>query len=70
MKTRDKYLEDLLSLIQKYEADITCADHWQGYAECGRDLRITVEFKDYNVGDIEFGEYIDIPAIKKRMATA
>ena len=70
MNIRDKFLEDLIVLLEKYKADITCADHWQGYAECGQDLRITIDFDDYKVGDIEFKDYIDISTIKKRMSTA
>ena len=67
MHIRDKFLEDLLALLDKYKAEITCADHFQGYPECGQDLRITIEFDDWNVKDIEFRDFIDIITIKKRM---
>lgn len=37
------FLSDLKALLKKYNAEITCADHYQGYPECGEDVRMTVE---------------------------
>ena len=47
MKTKDQvkaeFLSDLNDLLLKYSAEITAEDHWQGYPECGEDIRITVD---------------------------
>lgn len=46
MKTESQvskeFIEDLKSLLKKYNAEIGAEDHWMGYAECGRDIRMTV----------------------------
>ena len=59
MKDRDEFLCRLKSLLEEFDAEITAEDHWQGYAECGQDIRITVEFDDYRVEDIDLGKQID-----------
>lgn len=33
---------ELLALLRKYDAELEAKDHWQGYAECGSDVRMTV----------------------------
>jgi len=53
------FIKELHDLLKKYDAEITTADHWTGYAECGQDVRITVEFNDYKIPDIDLGSYID-----------
>lgn len=64
MGKRSKFLKDLLSLLEKYGVEFECNDHWQGYPECGQDVRITVEFGDYSTPEIDFGRYIDTDKIK------
>jgi len=46
-------------------AEFECADHWQGYPECGEDVRITVNFDDHTIPEIDFGKYIDPNKIKQ-----
>lgn len=33
---------DLQALLDKYGAELEAEDHWLGYPECGKDIRITV----------------------------
>jgi hypothetical protein len=46
MKTKEEvkkeFLLDLHILLSKYSAELETEDHWKGYAECGRNLRMTV----------------------------
>lgn len=54
----EDFMKELSDLFKKYEARLCCDDHWQGYAECGQDLRMTIEFnKHYKY--IEIGRYFD-----------
>jgi hypothetical protein len=47
------FLSDLKALLKKYNAEITCADHYQGYPECGEDVRMTVEIPSkYDSGEL------------------
>ena len=58
MPDRAEFLRRLKLLLKEFDAEITAEDHWQGYAECGQDIRITVEFSGYLLEDIEFGKSI------------
>lgn len=57
-KKAQAFLDDLRALMVKHGVQaITAADHYQGYPECGSDIRITVEFRydpgsDYNDVDV------------------
>jgi len=53
-----KFLDELQSLLRKYDVEITADDHWTGYSECGRDVRMTVDFK-YPYPDIDLGSFVD-----------
>ena len=61
------FIEDLKALLRKYNATIDASDHWQGYAECGKDIRIEVDipafYKDneciHKNITINLGNYID-----------
>ena len=55
---RESFLLDLQSLLRKYGAQITADDYWEGYSECGRDVRMTVQFK-YSDPDIDLGSFVD-----------
>ena len=57
MTKSEKFIKDLHELLDKYGAEITADDHWGGYAECGRDVRMTVEFMDCD--DVDLGARID-----------
>ncbi len=73
-KVEDAFLKDLKVLLVKHRATFEVDDHWTGYAECGKDLRLTVEIppvwdKDgqlVNAGvDINLGTYITADNILK-----
>ena len=46
MQTKEQieqaFRADLQALLDKYGAELEAEDHWQGYAECGKDVRMTV----------------------------
>lgn len=57
------FREDLQALLDKYHADLEADDHYQGYSECGKDIRMMVtipavyennecthEFTEFNLG--------------------
>ena len=58
-RTEINFMRDLRKLLSFYGAEITADDHWSGYPECGQDIRITIEFDDWSVNDIELGKWID-----------
>jgi hypothetical protein len=47
MKTKQDvekaFRTELQALLDKYGAEIEAEDHFMGYAECGEDVRITVD---------------------------
>ncbi len=56
---RNKFIEELHALLKKYDVKLKAEDHWRGYAECGEDVRITAEFEDWKIDEINFGTWID-----------
>lgn len=59
---------ELKALLKKYKAELSAEDHYQGYAECGEDIRMTVGIdsiydNDGNLifegGEINLGRYFD-----------
>ena len=46
MQTKEEvekaFREELQALLDKYGAELEAADHYQGYPECGEDVRMTV----------------------------
>lgn len=46
MKTKAEieaaFLKDLQDLLDFYDAELEAKDHFEGYPECGEDVRITV----------------------------
>lgn len=61
------FLGELKALLKKYKAELSAKDHWTGYAECGQDVRMTVDF-DGIYGELEvirphteldLGTYVD-----------
>jgi hypothetical protein len=38
-----EFMGKLDALLREYGARISAEDHWQGYAECGSDVRITID---------------------------
>lgn len=52
------FLNELQQLLREFDATLEVDDHWTGYSECGRDLRISVEFNsDYSTLDL--GTYVN-----------
>ena len=47
MQTKEQveqaFRADLQALLDKYGAELSAEDHWTGYAECGADVRMTVD---------------------------
>lgn len=47
MQTKEQieqeFRAELQALLDKYGAELEAKDHWQGYAECGEDVRMTVD---------------------------
>lgn len=70
MNQKTKFLEDLLTLIEKYGAEFECCDHWEGYAECGQGVRIAVELDDYSIPEIDFGKHIGADKIKQAISAS
>lgn len=55
---RNNFILEFIDLLKKYNVEITASDHWTGYAECGQDIRMIVEFLDLNIEDIDLGSWI------------
>ncbi len=62
----DKFKEELKALLKKYNAVLQANDHFQGYAECGEDVRMTVGIDSvwddqhnliFEGGEIDLGGY-------------
>lgn len=58
------FRRDLQALLDRYGATISAKDHWQGYPECGEDVRITVEIESVWSGSelVHTGAEIDLGA--------
>ena len=52
-----EFKAEFSALLKKYNVEITAADEWSGYAECGKDIQITIEFND-SQSEIKCGSYI------------
>ena len=39
---KKQFIAELQALLDQYQADLEAKDHWQGYSECGEDVRMTV----------------------------
>lgn len=37
------FRDELQALLDKYGAELSAKDHYQGYPECGEDIRMTVD---------------------------
>lgn len=62
----DQFKSELAALCRKYNCEISAEDHWQGYPECGEDIRMTVDFEgDYTIDppvpyeDLNLGRWFD-----------
>ena len=59
MNKREEFITRLQDLLKEFDCEISADDHWQGYAECGQDVRMTVEFEDYKIECIDLAKQID-----------
>ena len=57
-RTEAQFRTELKALLKKWGAKLTAEDHWQGYAECGEDVRITVDLP-WPLEDVDLGSYFD-----------
>jgi len=55
-ETVKNFKAELSALLAKYDAVLSAKDHYEGYPECGEDVRITVELKEPCI-DIDLGSY-------------
>lgn len=71
------FLQELNALLDKYSASLDARDHYNGYAECGEDVRMTVEipylYDENNVliqegGDIDLGNWMSYKKKKRNAA--
>ncbi len=82
METKEQvaaaFRADLQALLDKYNAELEAKDHWQGYSECGEDVRMTVDIpaiydSEYNClreyTEIDLGAY-SWPTEKNNRRTA
>ena len=58
-KLKDLFLKDLTALLDKYDACLEAKDHYQGYPECGQDVRMTAFISPYSEIEIDLGGYVD-----------
>jgi hypothetical protein len=45
------FKRDLIELLSRYNASLSAEDHFQGYAECGEDVRATISVPAIYDGD-------------------
>jgi hypothetical protein len=57
--SKPDFIKELQSLLKKHGATIRVTDQWTGYAECGKELHIEVEFDDHKKPNIDLGERVD-----------
>ena len=65
MQTKEQieqaFREELQALLDKYGAELEANDHWQGYAECGEDVRMTVTIQgEWDEHGEQVREYTEI----------
>jgi len=41
-EARIQFKAELFALLKKWDAELSTEDHYQGYPECGEDVRMTV----------------------------
>ena len=58
MTTGQNFKKELIQLLHKYGAELEAEDHWQGYAECGQEIKMTVSFDDWQVEDLDLGNFL------------
>jgi len=63
---QDEFMGKLVDLFNEYNAEIIAEDHYQGYAECGSDIRMTIDFGDWEIGEIDLGKYWSAVVYTKR----
>lgn len=58
-ETTNEFMADLRALLSKYGAEIEADDHFQGYAECGQKILMTVTIPGIHEGPEE-REFVQI----------
>jgi hypothetical protein len=54
-----EFMNRFQALLEEFGAEISADDYYSRYAECGKDIRMTVSFADYSVGDIDLDTLVD-----------
>jgi hypothetical protein len=60
------FFDELCDLLEKYNVDISAEDHWESYAECGKDLRITFDFME--LAETSYIKHVDVDSLVKEIA--
>ena len=60
---KKQFLESFHKLLIEHDVDMTVDDHYQGYSECGQDLKITLSSSYWNYVDLEVS-YVDADLIR------
>jgi hypothetical protein len=70
-ETGRMFMEEFKALFLKWNATIQTENHYQGYAECGEDIRITIDIPSIYDADgttiragieLDLGHYWDVEA--------
>jgi len=59
-EVRTKFLAELKALLTKWNAELSAKDHWNGYAECGEDVRMTVDIPGIYAESEVLRPYVEI----------
>ncbi len=69
MYRSQKFLTELSTLLAKYDAELTCEDNLARDAY-GTNIRITAEFKDCKIEDIDLGDVVCPKSIDRILSDA
>ncbi len=55
MNRREEFINKLQLLLEEFDCNLFADDFYQGYPECGQDVRMIVEFSDWAIESIDLG---------------
>ena len=56
MTIQEQCIAEIQEVLKKHNAELDADDHWTGYTECGRDIRITLSIDGQD--DVDLGQWI------------
>lgn len=59
IEIQQEFITKLKGLLKEYGAEIECEDHYDGYPECGQDLRMTVTINRPEFVQIDLGCWLN-----------